>query len=60
MFSGAGANDAMRGQMSAYGDALIASGLSVRPVDGGARGTPLCRPSRLSPDRLLLQSRGLG
>ncbi|SRR6266550_781786 len=29
MFSGAGANDAMRGQMAAYGDALIASGLSV-------------------------------
>jgi hypothetical protein len=32
MFSGAGANDAMRGQMSAYGDALIASGLSVVQV----------------------------
>jgi hypothetical protein len=32
MFSGAGANDAMRGQMAAYGDALIASGLSIVQV----------------------------
>jgi hypothetical protein len=32
VLSSAGANDAMRGQMTAYGDALIASGLSVIQV----------------------------